>query len=165
MELPDLIRLNQLVRGTIDFVGFESWFKEISASEQRTLIHTLSELAHQAGIDDDVFMAAITHAELSDDDPTVKHIQSMRRDDGMTTFRIYQWIESISETELHQHLRFLVSLFGTAEGRIFSNEREESCNHWWHRDLLDDRVVQDLLSDPQFYRTSMKDDARIKNSD
>jgi hypothetical protein len=41
---------------------------------------------------------------------------------------------------------------------------KESCNHWWHRDLLDDRVVEARLADPTFYNTSMKDDGGIKKS-
>ncbi len=162
MELSDLIRLNQLVRGSISFAGFERWFDESSTSGQRTIIHTLSELAHQAGVNDDVFASAVRCADLSPDDSTVEHIRSLRQHDGMTTLRIYKWIESAPDTELRSHLRFFVSLFGTAEGRVFSKERAEWCNHWWHRDLLDDRVVQELLNDPRFYMTSMKDDARIK---
>jgi len=61
-------------------------------------------------------------------------------------------------------LRLLVYLFGYAEERIYSRETEEWCNHWWHRDLLDERVVNDLLADPEYYRTSMKDDQRIKRA-
>jgi hypothetical protein len=55
-----------------------------------------------------------------------------------------------------------VYLFGTAEGRVYQGATREGCNHWWHRDLLDERVVQALLNDPQYWRTSMKDDDQIK---
>jgi hypothetical protein len=48
--------------------------------------------------------------------------------------------------------------------RVYRGESKECCNHWWHRDLLDERVVRDLLSDPHFYLTAMKDDDRIKGS-
>ena len=58
--------------------------------------------------------------------------------------------------------RFCVFLFGVAEGRVFSRETREHCNHWWHRDLLDERVVESLLADPTYFRTAMRDDERIK---
>lgn len=45
---------------------------------------------------------------------------------------------------------------------MYRGESPEYCNHWWHRDLLDERVVQDLLNDPRYYVTAMKDDARIQ---
>ena len=161
MELPDLIRLNQLVRRTIDFDGFENWFQELSPNDRRTLVFTLSEFAQQAGVDNEVLESAVAYADWSSDHPSLKHVQALRQDNAMA-IRLYDWIQGLSDTQLHEHLRFFVALFGTAERRVFSNEREEWCNHWWHRDVLDDRVVQDLLKNPKFYRTSMKDDAKIK---
>jgi hypothetical protein len=59
----------------------------------------------------------------------------------------------------------IVLLFGIAEGRVFRAETKATCNHWWHRDLTDERVVQDILNNPKFYTTSMKDDDRIKASE
>ncbi len=34
----------------------------------------------------------------------------------------------------------------------------------WHRDLLDERAVRDLLNNPRFFRAVMKDDDRIKGT-
>lgn len=164
MDLADLISLNRLVRGTINFSGFDQWFEGLSNEKRRILVHTLSGFAHEAGVDDAVFHSAVTAAALSESDATVIHIRSLRRDDGLTELRIDKWIESVSDEELPQLARFLFALFGTAEGRVFSAESKDWCNHWWHRDILDDRVVQDILNDPKFYMTSMKDDARIKGA-
>ena len=165
MELADLIRLNQLVRRTIDFDGFENWFQELSPNDRRTLVFTLSEFAQQAGVDNEVLESAVAYADWSSDHPSLKHVQALRQDNAMA-IRLYDWIQGLSDTQLHEHLRFFVALFGTAERRVFSNEREEWCE--WTSfastggDVLDDRVVQDLLKNPKFYRTSMKDDAKIK---
>lgn len=72
-------------------------------------------------------------------------------------------------TQLAEHERFTVftmaaHLFSVAEGRVFRAETKAGCNHWWHRDLLDDRVAQAILNDPEYYNTSMKDDDEIKQS-
>ncbi len=162
MDLHDVIRINQLVRGKIDFVGFEQWFNESSDENRRQLFHLLNEFAHQAGVNNAVFTEAIQAAGISEDDPTVLRIGSLRVEPHLAAIEIAMWIETLPSDSLHQHLRFLVSLFGTAEGRVFQRERPEYCNHWWHRDLLDERVVKDLLQNPYFYVTSMKDDAPIK---
>ena len=55
-----------------------------------------------------------------------------------------------------------IALFGTAEGRAYRGDTPERCTHWWHRDLSDRRVVHDLLNDPNYARTSMRDDDRLK---
>jgi hypothetical protein len=31
---------------------------------------------------------------------------------------------------------------------VFHNETVASGNHWWHRDLLDPRVVDNIITDP-----------------
>ena len=47
-----------------------------------------------------------------------------------------------------------VFMFGLAEGRVFAAEMKASCNHWWHRDLLNPAVVQSLLNNPNPSGTS-----------
>jgi len=75
------------------------------------------------------------------------------------------WLLQLDASERSCFLPLFVCLFGYAEGRVFANETEESCNHWWHRDLLDERVVRALLSDPEFWRTALRDDHAIKASE
>jgi len=49
--------------------------------------------------------------------------------------------------------------------KVFHNETVASGNHWWHRHLLDPRVVGNITTDPEDYRSSMKQDASIKTAD
>jgi hypothetical protein len=45
---------------------------------------------------------------------------------------------------------------------VFRYETVASGNHWWRHDLPDPRVVDDLITDPKYFRTFMKQDASIK---
>ncbi len=76
---------------------------------------------------------------------------------------LHAWLLELSETDRLIVFALAVYLFGKAEGRVYRQEEKQWCNHWWHRDLLDERVVNAILNDPMFYTTAMKDDDGIKS--
>lgn len=160
-ELADLIRMNQLVRGQIDFAGFQRWYATLPPDERKALTSLLCEFAHQAGVTDATWEEALKASGLSTSDTVVQQLCDARRGE-YPLFRLHEFVEALPDASLPPVFRLFVYLFGTAEGRVYRGESAEHCNHWWHRDLLDERVVQDLLNDPAYYMTSMKDDARIK---
>lgn len=160
-ELPDLIRVNQLVRGRIDFEGFRSWYVVLPPEQQRSLTYLLCEFAHQAGVNDATWDEALAASGLLVSDRGVIQVLSAGRGEH-PIFRLYDLLMSVPEEELPTVFRLFVYLFGIAEGRVYLGESKEWCNHWWHRDVLDERVVRDLLSNPQYYRTTQKDDDRVK---
>jgi hypothetical protein len=161
LKLADLIRVNQLVRGGIDFNGFRIWYDTLPPEQRRELTNLLCELAHQAGVANASWDEALAASGLSAVDPAVQRLWSARRAE-FPVFPLCEFVGAVSEEDLPTVFRLFVYLFGIAEGKVFQGESKEWCNHWWHRDLLDERVVQDLLRDPQFYMTAMKDDDRIK---
>jgi len=163
-ELADLIRVNQLARQRIDFEGFRAWYDALPNDRRRALTYLLCEFAHQAGVRDATWDEALAASGLPGDDPVVRQIWSVRRDEH-PLFRLYEFVLAVPEDLLPTAFRLFVYLFGTAEGRAYRGESAEHCNHWWHRDLLDERVVRDLLNDPQYYSTARADDRRVKGTD
>jgi Family of unknown function (DUF5958) len=162
-ELADLIRVNQLVRHRIDFEGFGAWYAALPAERRRALTYLLCEFAHQAGVTDATWDEALAASGLSAADPVVQQVGAARRGD-QPLFRLYDFVLAVPDESLPTVFRLFVYLFGTAEGRVLRGESAEHCNHWWHRDLLDERVVHDLLNDPRYYMTAQKDDKRIKGA-
>lgn len=160
-ELADLIRVNQLVRGRIDIEGFRAWYAALTPDKQRALTYLLCEFAHQAGAKAITWDEAVAASGLPASDPVVQWVLAVGRE-AHPVFRLYELVVAMSEMELPTAFRLFVYLFGTAEGSVYRGESREWCNHWWHRDLLDERVVRDLLSDPRFYSTAMRDDDRVK---
>lgn len=163
LDLPDLIRVNQLVRSRIDFAGFESWFVSLSPAQRVSLAYQLCEFAHQAGVSNSVVEEALTVSGLPQNHPVVQQLRAFRSNGYPDWEGLHDFLTNADDLRLAVAFRFYVALFGTAEGKVYRGEAKEWCNHWWHRDLLDERVVRAILSDPEFYRTSMKDDDPIKN--
>jgi hypothetical protein len=168
LDLPDLIRINQLIRHRIDLPAFEDWYDSLIPAQRHRLTLTLCEFAYQAGCDERVTKEAILAAGLTSEHPLVRQSHDLRLDhpkgncpDWMS---IDQRLKDLPPDDRRKVFQWFVFLFGLAEGRVYRRETKRFCNHWWHRDLLDERVVQAILTDPQFYSTSMKDDDAIKAS-
>jgi hypothetical protein len=164
LELPEIIRVNQLVRNQINLGDFKGWYAQLSAPEQQTLISALFEFAYQAGVDEQVWKEALNTGNLEINNEMVQTLKSFHVNDlGLHDWGGFQdWLVELLSPERDTLFVLAVFLFGTAEGKVFSKEQKDWCNHWWHRDLLDKRVVEALLTNPRFYITSMKDDDEIK---
>jgi Family of unknown function (DUF5958) len=160
-NLPDLIRVNQLIRGRIDFEGFQTWYAALVPERRRALAYLLCEFAHQAGVDETIWNEALAASGLPWGDLVIQQLLSAGRAEH-PVLRLYHFMVALPEADLPTVFKLFVYLFGEAEGRVYRGETTEYCNHWWHRDLLDERVVHDLLRDPQYYMTSRKDDTRFK---
>jgi Family of unknown function (DUF5958) len=160
LELPDLIRVNQFVRHHINFYDFNLWYQELTLSQQQTLTNALCEFAYQAGVNDDICDEAFNLSDLSSTQ-VAEQFLSFHRKKHPDLWGIYQWIMRESEKELHSIFKLFVFLFGVAESKVYRAETKANCNHWWHRDLLNDRVAQDLLNNPRFYCTAMRDDDKF----
>jgi hypothetical protein len=158
--------MNQLIRGQIDLVGFSDWYKALPAEEQVALLCHLHLFAQQAGGREEVFRDAVAAARSQEEHLLVRLLASFRgdfsRELGLT---LEDWLTERDENERSSLLPLLVYYFGLSEGDVFARETVTSCNHWWHRDLMDSRVVRDLLNDPQYFLTSMKDDVVVKKAD
>jgi hypothetical protein len=163
MPLQDVIKINQLVRGRIDIEGFKQWYGQLATQERLGLMNCLHEFAYQAGVNDYIWADALSLAGFGNDGVIAQDIRSFHVAELGLHFSgdFYSWLENLSEDDKYTTFVILVYLFGVAEGSVFRNETITSCNHWWHRNLLDARVVEAILMDPEYYRTSMRDDAMI----
>jgi len=164
MELADAIRANRLIRGRIDFDAFAAWYHSLSLPQQCVLGAELFGCAHQAGVDDSTYDEVFRLTGLSPNDDSVLRACACGSMGCLNIGGLQTLLAELSGSARLTVFRLCVFLFGVAEGRVFSRETREHCNHWWHRDLLDERVVESLLADPTFYKTSMRDDDRIKKT-
>lgn len=165
-ELIDLIRVNQLIRNGIDFDGFKQWHDALTVPEQCTLISLLIEFAYQGWWDEHTYPEVISEARVDRNHPVVRAAASAETLVNYTLEEGYRrgqdWLMHLSAAERFMAFSLFVYLFGKAEGKRYEDEPVDRCNHWWHRDLLDDRVVQALLNDPDYSKTSRRDDLPLK---
>jgi len=160
LDIYDEIKINKLVRGKIDFEGFLLWYNSLCQAEQCTLITELYELAYQAGFKNNniFYKDALKDAHLDDDNPLVIKTMSFSFDlDGLE-----DWLIQLNHTERLTVFKLCVYIFGKIESNVYKNETKENCNHWWHRDLLDNQVVQSILDNPNYEMTAMRDDDVVK---
>lgn len=165
LELSEIIRVNQLIRENINFQGFKDWYEKLSIPEQSSLIGSLVEFSWQAGIDATILCEAKAKTTNEEKNLTIEKASSfLEKPHFFNSVGFINWLNQIVETERFVIFTFSVYLFGLAEGKVYKNEQKEWCNHWWHRNLLNENVVNDILNNPKYYLTSMKDDEKIEGN-
>ena len=162
LELLDVIRVNQLVRGGADTSGAISWFREVSHEEQNALLGSLLFFAAQAGFDEASWEEALIGAE-HEDGAIIERVRAHLFRSFPRDYELVDWFASLDDLSRSAIYVLVLRVFAAAEGRRVRGEQKEHCNHWWHRDLLDERVVEDILNDPNFHMTSMADDEWIRS--
>lgn len=161
LEVADLIRVNQLVREKTDYEGFLAWYENLSLLERIALMRALNDFAGQALFPKPPpYEEALADAGLSAQNPLVERAKLFRTGLSLELRMLLDdWLLQLTDEERLVVFRFFVYLFGTAERKVKCGG---DCNHWWHRDLMDARVVDDLLQNPSFYYTNPRDDERVK---
>ena len=158
LEKADLIRMNQLVRRRTEYEPFLKWFQTLEPDEQSALIGQLCHHACQAGVDGSVYQVAARDAGFSEDDDFVDMMKKVQGTSGLNVGGLIDWLRSASVTDRARAFKWFVYLFGEAERQVQQREDRTSCNHWWHRDLDNPKVVESILNDPEYYKTSPRDD-------
>jgi hypothetical protein len=160
MEKSDMLRMNQLVRGIIDFNAFVNWYTVLTVEEQSTLIGALCHCAYQAGVTDAIYTEVSEKSGLSEDDEMIVMFKKVRNRDGVNVGGFVKWVSGVTPAVRLKALKWFIYLFGVAEQRLLESEDLEKCNHWWHRDIKNPVVAESILNDPEFYRTAPRDDKR-----
>jgi hypothetical protein len=148
VEVSDLIRINQLVRGATDTAGLGQWYGSLAHPEQTTLIVTLMDFAHQARPQKGEWHRAIETAGLVTNPELVERLrayvddQYYSKEDGFH----YNWLHTASEPDRAAAFWFAAHLFGFAARRQLRSCQCDGRYHWWHRGLTDERVVRELLA-------------------
>lgn len=160
-EKTDVIRMNLLVRQRTDYEAFSRWYTSIDCDEQVELTSRLCEYAYQAGVDDIIHRQASVSSGLMEDSDFLDLLKKVKGLSGLNIGGLANWLRSANAEVRLRAFKYFVYLFGEAERRVLENEDRRSCNHWWHRNLEDPRVVESILKDDQYYKTSPRDDKNL----
>ena len=158
LEKLDLIRMNQLVRRRTDYGGFLDWFRSLNPDEQSALIGQLCYNAYQAGVDEATYESAARAAGMVEEADFISTMKAVRGSGGLNVHGLTDWLCQAPQADRIRAFRLFVYLFGEADRQLREKEDRMSCNHWWHRNLDDPRVVASILDDPDYYKTSPRDD-------
>jgi hypothetical protein len=149
VKIDRAIFLNQIAQGITALNTGRSWFDSLPVVEQREVLrqlnamilqaHALQSEAEQAGRQSGVPLGS-TPATLLVAGDLRKQLAK---------------IASLPETKLCTAFVLLITLMGLADKRRRTTEQLDLINHWWHRDLSDERVVSKIRRDYELGRLSL----------
>ncbi|MFO0811206.1 MAG: DUF5958 family protein [Gemmataceae bacterium] len=140
MNLSDELLLNQLAQGVLPMKDGAEWFAARPADRQQDVLRWLANAAVQAGARTDDAEVAIAESGLR---PTATPCVLLAKEN--LPVRLAK-IVNLPAAERGKAFALLTALFGVADRRRRTTQCACGCSHWWHRDLGDAGVVEELLA-------------------
>lgn len=138
--LEQEIFLNQLAQGVRNVDEGQNWFAALSMEEQRGVLTALANMAVQAGALKSDAVKAIESAQMK---PTYTPCVLLQRDNLAVQLAK---IVNLEGDEQRKSFKLLLALFRIADARRRTVQCVQGCNHWWHRDLSDPVVIDNILT-------------------
>ncbi|WP_158626781.1 DUF5958 family protein [Bradyrhizobium sp. RP6] len=138
LNVDEEILLNQLAQGIANDAEGEAWFSAQSEDNKRRLLRGLNSFILQAKPKPEDVAVAIAESQLK---PTLTPCVLI----AMPNLRVQlAKVATLPEFELPRVFRLLIKLLAAADGRRRKEQPLDHINHWWHRDLSDSDVVNDI---------------------
>jgi hypothetical protein len=158
LEKGDIIRMNLLVLRQTDCTRFRDWYESLEVGERAVLIGGLCQYAYQAGVDEAVYQIASRDAGLAQDQGFLNIMKNVHSSSGLNIGGLVDWLTTANAKHRDRAFGLFVHLFGEAERKVRRTEDPKECNHWWHRNLEDPAIVESILNDPEYHKTSPRND-------
>jgi hypothetical protein len=140
VNLRDELLLNQIAQGVRLAREGEEWFAALPGDRRQEVLRWLANMATHAGARAGDAEAAIRDSGLR---PTATPCVLLSKDNLPVQLAK---IVHLPAGEQPKAFRLLVALFRIADARRRAIQCAGGCSHWWHRDLSDGGVVEELLS-------------------
>ena len=143
LTIEELLLINQYVQKIVLETDIKAWFSPLSEDEKQSIVKNLWMLAIQAQVvESDVNIAAENIGLKKTHTPVVMLLK------GEVSFqnRGYRLYE-LKGIVLEQAILLALECFSLAESRRKLKKCGTSCNHWWHRDLSNDSIVNEIIKD------------------
>lgn len=141
LDTSKLLLLNKYVQGIEKREEVVNWIISNNEESKQRLVQELWMLAIEAGIrNEDIDRAAINAGLKLTHTPVV-----MLKTGNLTLHKRGYDLVNQRGIVLNQALLLVLECFAIAERRRKENECGSTCNHWWHKDLSDEKVVKEIL--------------------
>jgi len=141
LNKPKLILLNQYVQSVANQEDIVRWYSSLDENAKQLAVKEIWILATQAQVSENDVMNATTQSGLK---PTHTPVQMLKINKMPFHRRGYE-LATLKGTVLKQAFLLVLECFALAESRRKEQEDPKSCNHWWHKDLSDKKVVKEIL--------------------
>jgi len=143
MNLADEIRINQIQQELISHEDAKNWFLSFPTEDQQEILQRLSYRTLQAGAREEDVSVAIAKSKLR---PTYTPCVLLSR--GRLKEQIAKLLK-LPPSESIKTFFLLMSLLAIADARRYWKYCQHGCSHWWHRDLSDRKVVDEIRRELQ----------------
>ncbi|NJK74341.1 MAG: hypothetical protein HC786_17180 [Richelia sp. CSU_2_1] len=138
MNLDDFIILNQIQQELISQEDAKNWFLSFPIEDRQEILKWLCYMALQARAREEDVSLAIAKSKLR---PTYTPCVLLSKG------RLKEQMAKVLKLPPSEYLKafvLLVSLLGIADARRYSKDCQDGCSHWWHRDLSDRQVLDEI---------------------
>lgn len=138
MNLSDEIAINQIQQELISQQDATNWFLSFPTETQQDILQRLSYMALQAGAREADVSLAIAKSKLR---PTYTPCVLLSK--GRLKEQMAKLLK-LPASEFIKAFFLLISLLAIADARRYSKYCQDGCSHWWHRDLSDRQVLDEI---------------------
>ncbi|MEH2555134.1 hypothetical protein V1286_002663 [Bradyrhizobium algeriense] len=138
LSVDEEILLNQLAQGIVSDSEGDAWFQAQNEDGKRRLLLGLNGFILQASPRQEDAAVAISEAGLK---PTLTPSVLITKPDLKVQLAK---LVRLPESELPRVFKLLIKLLAVADNRRRREKPLDLVNHWWHRDLRDPEVVNDI---------------------
>ncbi|MCW6052758.1 DUF5958 family protein [Lyngbya sp. CCAP 1446/10] len=138
MNLADEIAINQIQQELISQQDATNWFLSFPTETQQDILQRLSYMALQAGARETDVSLAIAKSKFR---PTYTPCVLLSK--GRLKEQMAKLLK-LPDSEFIKAFFLLISLLAIADARRYSKYCQDGCSHWWHRDLSDRNVLDEI---------------------
>ena len=146
MTIEEDIYLNKVSQGLEPLAGAIDWLLRLPETRQLEILRSLAGMISQAGIVGTDVDPAIARAGLKSTFTPCRVLSAAvtRQPIGNRELSRSLWTAAnLPAAERVKTFRLFVALLDIADSR--RKATEETCHHWWHRDLSDDDIVSEIV--------------------
>jgi len=141
--MEELVLLNKYAQQLIMRETIYDWYSSFKEFEKKQIVKNVWYLALQAQVlESDIEKAAEISALKTTHTPVVMLSQ------GKDPFKNRGFnLSKLDGVVLNQAFKLVLECFALAEQRRRFAEGSLPCHHWWHKDLSDENVIKEILTD------------------
>jgi hypothetical protein len=137
------ITINQIQQELISQEDARNWFLSFPTEGKQDILQRLSYMTIQAGAREEDVSLAIVKSKLRPTYTPCVLLSKGRLKEQMAKLLKLPSSESIKTFFL------LISLLAIADARRYSKDCQDGCSHWWHRDLSDRKILDEIRRELQ----------------
>ncbi len=138
MNLADEITINQIKQKLISQEDAKNWFLSFPSEAQQEILHRLCYMTLQAAARDEDVSLAIAKSKLR---PTYTPCVLLGR--GRLKEQMAKLLK-LPPSEFIKTFFLLISLLAIGDARRYCKYCQDGCSHWWHRDLSDRKILDEI---------------------